>query len=110
MTSHDTTADTQGSPTPEGGETLEDQLQRYRERRKARNVRLVPTTLTEHEELVRVARTWAPYGRVPDEEIFEKYGITSDQFAARLHNAIQKVPIDRVTAARLAGIYSTLQK
>lgn len=86
---------------------LVEQMRRYREsrRNKARLARPKPKVLTEQEEIVQDACKWAPYGPVPADHVFTKYGISRDEFADRLRSALDAVVVDERTARRLAELY-----
>ena len=91
---------------PPDDHSLDDQVRRYREaRRRAKARSTVRSCRTEQEELVHDALMWAPYGRVPTDEIFAKYGIARDEFVTRLRHALDVVPIDRCSVVQLANIY-----
>lgn len=90
---------------PPDDHSLDDQVRRYREARRRAKARSTVRSRTEQEELVHDALMWAPYGRVPTDEIFAKYGIARDEFVTRLRHALDVVPIDRCSVVQLANIY-----
>lgn len=86
---------------------LDEQMRRYRDtRRRARAARPMPRTLTEPEQIVQDARRWAPYGTVPADHVFGKYGISRDEFAFRVRRALGEVAIDERTATTLSDLYA----
>ncbi len=84
------------------------QLDAYRVRRRKRLqlLRQGPaTTPREGVELIQFARRWAPYGRAPDDEVFEKFGMAPERFARRMFEALETEECAVDVAATLRAIY-----
>jgi hypothetical protein len=82
---------------------------RWRERRRVFHTSLDGNSgelATETEDVIRFARTWAPYGGAPDEEIFTRFGMAPARFAQRLWQIlISESTIDRRLATQLTQVY-----
>lgn len=91
-------------------DSLTDQLSAYRRRRRARmseklrraRHRQLPD---ESVDLIRFAQAWAPYGKVPTEEIFARYGMTVARYLEVLADALSKPDCDPQIATTLRSTY-----
>ncbi|RYE43441.1 MAG: hypothetical protein EOP24_28380 [Hyphomicrobiales bacterium] len=85
------------------------QLDAYRVRRRQRlqllRQRPDETTPPLGAELIQFACRWAPYGRAPDDGVFEKFGMTPEQFAWRLLEALKTEECAPDVAATLRETY-----
>ena len=55
--------------------------------------------------LLNLALNWAPYGGVPEEEVFERYGTTLARFVDQLWVIVRHLHCDRMTVAKLSAVY-----
>jgi len=56
-------------------------------------------------DLIRFAQAWAPYGKVPTEEIFVRYGMTAARYFEVLAEVISVPDCDPQIATTLRTIY-----
>ncbi|MFC1474061.1 hypothetical protein [Rhodococcus qingshengii] len=59
----------------------------------------------EAESLLTLALNWAPYGGVPEEEVFEQYGTTLTGFVDQLWAIVRHLHCDHKTVAKLSAVY-----
>lgn len=83
---------------------------RYREDRQRRIATeksqiLVRYRPGEAEALLALALNWAPYGGVPEAEVFERYGTTLNSFVDQLWVVVRHLQCDRKTKDTLAAAY-----
>ncbi|MGR6520180.1 hypothetical protein ACU5JM_00885 (plasmid) [Rhodococcus erythropolis] len=57
------------------------------------------------EVLLDLALDWVPYGGVPEDEVFERYGTTVAGFIDQLWVIVDHLHCDRETVAKLAAVY-----
>ncbi|WP_148228478.1 hypothetical protein [Rhodococcus jostii] len=85
------------------------QLDAYRVRRRQRLQLLrqgpAETTPRLGAELIQFACRWAPYGRAPDDEVFERFGMAPARFARRLFEALETGECAADVAETLRAIY-----
>lgn len=60
---------------------------------------------TDADAIIHIALIWAPYGGVPTEEIFVKFGVSQTQFIADLWRAVVRRGCDPVTCRLLTDTY-----
>lgn len=60
---------------------------------------------TESHDFIRIARIWIPYGGVPEEEVFIRFGLNLQRFVERLWEFVAGSRHDHDLAAELATIY-----
>ncbi|WAM19905.1 hypothetical protein [Rhodococcus sp. JS3073] len=93
---------------PDNGVTRA-QLDAYRVRRRQRlhllRQRPDETTPRLGAELIQFACRWTPYGRAPDDEVFEKFGMTPERFAGQLLEALKTEECAPDVAATLRATY-----
>jgi hypothetical protein len=56
-------------------------------------------------EIVELARIWAPYGGAPADVVFQSFGISLNQFAARLWDAVYRLGCDSSLMSELDAVY-----
>lgn len=80
---------------------------RWRHRRRQAAVASERTRSSkEAEDLIRFARTWAPYGGGSDEDILVQFGMTRSRFIDRLLRVLTAEALDPGLAAQLADAYT----
>lgn len=83
---------------------------RYHEEKQCRltseemEIRL-PRPPGEAKSLLNLALNWAPYGGVPEEEVFERYGITRVHFDNQLWSIVRYLQCDPTTVTKLTAAY-----
>ncbi|WP_128970212.1 hypothetical protein [Rhodococcus opacus] len=96
--------------SPSSVDAITDDLNAYRrqrrdrmstERRRARHQELTGAT----PDLIRFAQKWAPYGGAPAEEIFVRYGMTTERFLCVLADATSSPDCDPLIATTLRSTY-----
>lgn len=109
--------DQSGHTLPSGFDPVESDIRRYRRRRERRtkaerrrdserhHVTQLSTQAREVEDILAFARIWAPFGGVPEDETFIKFGMRPWQFIERLWRIVSETPCDRVEVAHLLQAY-----
>lgn len=59
----------------------------------------------EAESMLDLALNWAPYGGIPEDEVFERYGTTLARFVDQLWVVVRHLHCDRKTIAKLTAVY-----
>ena len=59
----------------------------------------------EAESFLNLALNWAPYGGIPEEEVFERFGTTLDCYFDRLWVIVHHLQCDRETVSKLTAAY-----
>ncbi|WP_156517411.1 hypothetical protein [Rhodococcus sp. LB1] len=89
--------------------TAEDQMHRYRQQRRRNDVqrrrRQNAAAPTEAELILHLASTWAPYGGVPEEETFQRFGLSRPQFANLLWRTVAAAGCGPEVVTTLAAVY-----
>ncbi|MCS4258015.1 hypothetical protein M2405_006342 [Rhodococcus erythropolis] len=67
---------------------------------------LVHSRADDTEPLLKLALDWVPYGGVPEDEVFERYGTSVAGFIDQLWVIVHHLHCDRETVAKLAAVYS----
>jgi hypothetical protein len=79
---------------------------RYRRRADLQRALLgLPHPSADPQDFIGFAHSWLPYGGAPDEDIFEKFGMTRTRFIERLWHTIRESHADPRLSARLAAVY-----
>lgn len=99
-----------GHHTSMSADSVTVQLSAYRHQRRTRmseelrqaRHRGLPT---ESIDLIRFAQAWAPYGKVPPEEIFVRYGMTAERYFEVLADVISMPDCDPQISTTLRTIY-----
>ena len=99
-----------GNHTPLSADSITDQLKAYRRQRRARisdelrRARYCQLP-SESIDLIRFAQAWAPYGKMPTEDIFVRYGMTTARYFEVLADVISMPDCDPQIATTLRSIY-----
>jgi len=99
-----------GTPIPESGKLLAEQIPTYRnERRRRYRDQTAPSKnesrTSECELIIGLARRWLPYGGPPEEETFQLFGLTRSRYVELLWATILKEDCDGTLTAELASTY-----
>ncbi len=79
---------------------------RYRRRAELQRALLgLPHPNADPQDFIGFAHSWLPYGGAPDEDIFEKFGMTRTRFIERLWHTIRESHADPRLSASLAAVY-----
>lgn len=79
---------------------------RYRRRAELqRALSGLPHPSADPQDFIGFAHSWLPYGGAPDEDIFEKFGMTRARFIERLWHTIRESHADQRLSASLASVY-----
>ncbi|MFC9762884.1 hypothetical protein [Rhodococcus jostii] len=96
---------------------MESDIRRYRRRRERRTeaerrrdaerhrLKQLSKHAKEVEDLLAFARLWAPFGGVPEEETFIKFGMRPWRFIERLWQVLTEIPGDRAEMDLLRQAY-----
>lgn len=77
--------------------------QRERQERRARERRSIRKT--EADVIIRTALTWVPYGGVPEDDIFQMFGMSRSRFIETLWHTVRSVNPEEDTIDQLARVY-----
>ncbi|MFC9552248.1 hypothetical protein ACFTWF_15465 [Rhodococcus sp. NPDC056960] len=90
---------------------MEADIARYRQRRERRRdaerhrLKQLSKHATEAEDLLAFARLWAPFGGVPEDETFIKFGMRPWRFVERLWQIIAESPCEKQEMDRFRQAY-----
>ena len=106
-----------GSALPNGSDPVEADIRRYRRRRERRTeaerrrdaerkrLKQLSNHAKEVEDLLAFARLWAPFGGVPEDETFIRFGMRPWRFIERLWQIIAESPCERKEVERFRQAY-----
>ena len=103
--------DQPGHTVPSGFDPVESDIRRYRRRRERRQdaerrrVKQLSKQAREVEDILAFARIWAPFGGVPEDETFVKFGMRPWRFIERLWHILSEKPCDRAEVDQLLQAY-----
>ncbi|ANS31869.1 hypothetical protein R1CP_36315 (plasmid) [Rhodococcus opacus] len=90
--------------------TVSDQVNQYRTQRRRRlqatHARGRGQFPSMRDDLIHLAWIWAPYGIPPQNEVFERFGISQRCFTERVRQALQAVDPNAPMVATLAAVYA----
>ncbi|WP_329407012.1 hypothetical protein OG563_34150 [Nocardia vinacea] len=86
---------------------MESDIRRYRRRRERRQdierrrVKQLSKQARDVEDILAFARIWAPFGGVPEDETFIKFGMRPWRFLEKLWHILSEMPCDRAEVDQL---------
>ncbi len=110
MTTNRTSYSSGNDPSRLAKAIFDELSRRYHEERHQKIVAEISDQLVRYRpaeamSLLNLALSWAPYGGVPEEMVFEQYGTTLSRFVDQMWTLVHHLDCDRQIVDKLAAAY-----
>lgn len=73
--------------------------------RSTKKVHRHPQPTIEVQEILRLAMSWAPYGGIPSDEVFCRFGVDQTRFSELLWRTVREYGCDKEALAVIQRVY-----